>query len=65
MEKRIFLMVALVLVLIFNGCAPKEKKEDFLGYDRPLGPGEQALVKITNPYEIPDFTLACIDLYGL
>jgi membrane-bound lytic murein transglycosylase A len=65
MEKRIFLLGILTLSLVFNGCAPKEKEEEFLGYDRPLGPGEQALVKITNPYEIPDFTLACIDLYGL
>jgi len=65
MKKRIFLLGVLVLTLVFNGCAPKEKEEEFLGYDRPLGPGEQALVKITNPYEIPDFTLACIDLYGL
>ncbi|MHC4265485.1 MAG: hypothetical protein ACYSUK_06070, partial [Planctomycetota bacterium] len=65
MKKRTFLLGVLVLALVFNGCAPKEKEEDFLGYDRPLGPGEQALVKITNPYEIPDFTLACIDLDGL
>ncbi|MHC4758667.1 MAG: MltA domain-containing protein, partial [Planctomycetota bacterium] len=65
MEKRIFLVGVLVLAFLFNGCAPKEKQQEFLGYDRPLGPGEQALVKITNPYEIPDFTLACIDLDGL
>jgi membrane-bound lytic murein transglycosylase A len=65
MVKRFFLLGVLVLTLVFNGCAPQEKEEEFLGYDRPLGPGEQALVKITNPYEIPDFTLACIDLEGL
>jgi len=65
MEKRSFLFLLFSIFLIFHGCAPKEKEEAFPAYDRPLGPGEQALVKITNPYEIPDFTLACINLEGL
>ncbi|MHC5074086.1 MAG: murein transglycosylase A [Planctomycetota bacterium] len=65
MAKRSFLFFILILAFVLNGCGPKAKDEEFLGYDRPLGPGEQALVKITNPYEIPDFTLACIDLDGL
>jgi len=31
-------------------------------YDQPLLPGQSALRKITDPYEIPDFTMACFDL---
>ncbi|MHC4643298.1 MAG: MltA domain-containing protein [Planctomycetota bacterium] len=34
-------------------------------YDRPLLPGQHALRKITNPLQIPDFTLAGFDLQGL
>jgi membrane-bound lytic murein transglycosylase A len=34
-------------------------------YDKPLLPGQPALRKITNPAEIPDFTLACFDTEGL
>jgi membrane-bound lytic murein transglycosylase A len=34
-------------------------------YSRPLPPGELALRKITDPAEIPDYTLACSDLEGL
>ncbi len=34
-------------------------------YDRPLPPGEYALRKITDPSEIPDFTMACSDLKNL
>jgi membrane-bound lytic murein transglycosylase A len=31
-------------------------------YDRPLPPGQNALRKITNPLEVPDFSMACLDL---
>lgn len=34
-------------------------------YDRPLLPGQQALRKITDPLQIPDFTSASLDLNGL
>jgi len=34
-------------------------------YDNPLPPGQPALRKITNPQEIPDFTMACLDLTDL
>ena len=34
-------------------------------YDRPLPPGRQALRKLTDPREIPDFTRACSDRAGL
>ena len=36
-----------------------------LRYDRPLPPGRQALRKLTDPRDIPDFTQACGDLTGL
>jgi len=34
-------------------------------YDKALLPGESALRKITNPAEIPDFSLACFDVKDL
>ena len=65
MKKRIFLFGVFIFVVFLTGCAPKQKKEMVLRYDRPLGAGEKALRKITDPYQIPDFTLACLDLDGL
>ena len=41
---------------------PAPPKKD---YYRELPPGAQALRKITNPAEIPDFTTACADTAGL
>ena len=34
-------------------------------YNRPLPEGQRALVKITDPNQIPDFTAACADRAGL
>lgn len=64
MKKRILLLVVF-LTVVFSGCksAPPEKPKT--PYDRPLPPGQSALRKITNPQEIPDFSMACLDLTGL
>ena len=61
MKKRILLSTLLLIVLVICGCkAPV--KEQKISYDRPLAPGQLALRKITNPAEIPDFTMACLNL---
>ncbi len=64
MKKQILLRALLLITVFFVGCKSqmREVKEP---YDRPLLPGENALRKITNPYEIPDFTMACLDLTEL
>jgi membrane-bound lytic murein transglycosylase A len=65
--KKYLLICFLFLVLVIFGCksehqAPPQVKP---AYDNPLPPGESALRKITDPYQLPDFTLACFDLEGL
>jgi len=63
MKKKILISALLLITFIFVGCkTPEEVKTP---YDTPLPPGRPALRKITNPYEIPDFTMACIDLVDL
>ena len=64
MKKRIFLSVSLLIVVVIAGCKT-QMKEVKTPYDRPLPPGQYALRKITNPHEIPDFTVACLDLADL
>ncbi len=52
--------------MFFIGCRTEPRPEPLKPpYDNPLPPGQSALRKITNPYQSPDFTLACIDLKGL
>jgi len=65
MKQRMFLFGVFLLLFLFEGCAPPEKKVSRKSYDRPLDAGEQALIKIEDPYLIPDFTLGCLDLEGL
>ncbi|OHB75475.1 MAG: hypothetical protein A2Z25_21640 [Planctomycetes bacterium RBG_16_55_9] len=68
MKKRISVstygLAVLCFIFILSGCksAPEKAKTP---YDRPLPPGQFALRKITNPQEIPDFTMACLDLAEL
>lgn len=48
------------------GCrVPKKEAEVKKDYSRPLAPGKNALKKITNPAEIPDFSVACLDMTDL
>ena len=53
----------LLIAVVIAGCRTQEEAK--APYDRPLAPGQFALRKITNPYEIPDFTMACFDLAQL
>jgi len=64
MKKRILLSVSLFVVALTFSCRTPTK-ETKIPYDRPLPPGASALRKITNPLEIPDFTMACLNTTGL
>jgi membrane-bound lytic murein transglycosylase A len=64
MKKRILLSVSL-FVIAFTFSCKTPTKETKIPYDRPLPPGASALRKITNPLEIPDFTVACLNLTDL
>jgi membrane-bound lytic murein transglycosylase A len=46
-----------ILAVTLSGCHKAAKKD----YNRQLPPGELALRKITDPNQIPDFTMACMD----
>jgi len=54
----------LLIVAFIVGCRTPVKKAE-TPYDRPLPPGASALRKITDPLEIPDFTMACLNLTDL
>jgi len=55
---RIVVLLAAVAVLL-AGCQKAQQAKD---YTRPLPPGELALRKITDPAQIPDMTIACMEL---
>jgi len=65
MKNKILFPVLLLTIAVITGCRTEMKKEAKIPYDRPLLPGQSALRKITNPYEIPDFTMAGLDLTDL
>jgi membrane-bound lytic murein transglycosylase A len=65
MAKSILLYLLLSMVTIIIGCKAPLKKAVAPPYDKPLLPGQSALRKITNPSEIPDFSLACFNLGDL
>jgi peptidoglycan lytic transglycosylase A len=54
----------LLIGLVICGCKGPAKQEK-ISYDKPLPPGRLALRKITDPVEIPDFTVGCLDLSDL
>jgi membrane-bound lytic murein transglycosylase A len=64
MNNRMLLSI-LLFVFVFSGCKGRMRQEIKTQYDRPLPFGSYALRKVTNPYEIPDFTVACLDLKDL
>ncbi|MHC4557198.1 MAG: hypothetical protein ACYTFW_08235, partial [Planctomycetota bacterium] len=64
MKNKIFLSTLLLIVVVIVGCKTQVEKAK-TSYDRPLPPGQSALRKITNPHEIPDFTMACLDQANL
>ena len=64
------LLVLLLVIIGFSGSSchkakKLERVEEKPAYDTPLPPGALALRKITNPAEIPDFTIACYDLMDM
>jgi membrane-bound lytic murein transglycosylase A len=65
MAKAILLYLLLSMATVIIGCRAPLKKAVAPPYDKPLLPGQSALRKITNPSEIPDFTLSCFDVEGL
>jgi membrane-bound lytic murein transglycosylase A len=65
MKTKALLYLLLSTTIIIIGCRAPLKKAVAPQYDKPLLPGQPALRKITNPSEIPDFTLACFDVEGL
>ncbi len=65
MKTRFLLHLLLLATTVIIGCKAPLKKVVAPQYDKPLLPGQPALRKITNPSEIPDFTLACFNIEGL
>jgi len=64
----IFLGLLLVIAFFLGGCQKRtfslvlpDYQKPQKDYNRHLPPGEQALRKITDPNQIPDYTLACTD----
>jgi len=64
MKTKTSLSTLLLITVVIVGCRT-QMKEIETAYERPLPPGGFALWKITNPHEIPDFTMACLDLVDL
>lgn len=64
MKRKILFSILLLVAVVLIGCRP-QVKEAKISYDRPLAPGQPALRKITNPYEMPDLTMACLNLTDL
>jgi membrane-bound lytic murein transglycosylase A len=64
MNNKVFFGLILLTAIIISGCRTPIKEEK-PAYDRPLPPGQYALRKITNPLEVPDFSMACLDLKDL
>ncbi|HEC03370.1 MAG TPA: murein transglycosylase [Phycisphaerales bacterium] len=60
-----WILALIMLPVLVASCCPKHRKKPAMRYDRPLPPGEYALRKITDPSEIPDFSMACNDLTNL
>jgi membrane-bound lytic murein transglycosylase A len=63
MCRKIFVLLLMVAALLLNGC--KKQIEAPIQYDKPLPPGAHALRLITNPQDIPDFTIASCELDNL
>ena len=66
MKIKIPLLLLFLALTIIVGCKAPEQIElppiEKPAYDTPLPPGQNALRKIINPSEIPDFTIACLNL---
>ena len=65
MNNRLIVLICAGIVIVASGCRRPDKPQIKPEYSRPLGPGQWALRKITDPAEIPDFTSALADITGL
>ena len=66
MKNRISFLLLFLTITYISGCrAPVQRRAVKVPYDNPLPQGQNALRKITNLSEIPDFTVACLDLTDL
>ena len=63
MLKKIVLPLLIAAVIFTNGC--KKEVEAPPQYDKPLPPGAHALRLITDPEDIPDFTIASCQIENL
>jgi len=64
--RRLTVLVAVLVAATLVGCADKPKiQPPKPNYSQPLGPGQWALRKITDPAEFPDFTPGLDDVTGL
>jgi len=60
-------VILLIVIIVVTGCQKQRMRGVVIkpDYDKPLFPGQLALRKITDPAQIPDFTIACRDIAGL
>jgi membrane-bound lytic murein transglycosylase A len=65
MKAKVLLYLLLSAATVIIGCKAPLKEAVKPPYNKPLLPGQSALRKITNPSEIPDFSLACFDVESL
>ncbi len=65
MSNRLVVLIGVCIVIAAAGCHRADTPEIKPEYSRPLGPGQWALRKITDPADIPDFTPALADTTGL
>ena len=65
MKVKVLFYLLLSTGIIITGCKAPLKKVVKPPYDTPIPPGQHALRKLTNPSQVPDFTLACFDLEGV
>jgi len=68
MKKTLLVLLLAIIGFSASSCQKGkklERVEEKPAYDTPLAPGALALRKITNPAEIPDFTIAAYDLLDM
>jgi len=63
MIRKVLIAATAAFVITLSGCKTKPVEE--LDYSRELLPGENALVRITDPAMLPDFSKAANNLYEL
>ncbi len=63
MIRKVLIAATAAVVITLSGCKTKPVEE--IDYSRELLPGENALVRITDPAMLPDFTRAANNLYEL